>query len=103
VAAQGERGVDVKVDMPVIKEAIGGNVNVDTASGMESKIAFEGAVPVAFAFQAVQLVFDDSGQFLTTQQLEAGDAAARAFPPAAGGARRPVFLETRGAFVRVEP
>jgi hypothetical protein len=96
VAAQGERGVDVKVDVPVIKEAIGGNVNVDTASGMESKIAFEGAVPVAFAFQAVQLVFDDSGEFLTTEQLAAGDAAARALP-----SRRPVFLETRGAFARV--
>jgi hypothetical protein len=36
---------------------------------MESKVAFEGAVPVAFAFQAVQLVFDDSGEFLTTEQL----------------------------------
>ena len=47
---------------------------------MESKIAFEGAVPVAFAFQAVQLVFDDSGEFLTTEQLPAGDAAARALP-----------------------
>jgi hypothetical protein len=103
VTAQGENGATVKVDVPIIKQAVGGSVSVDTASGMESKIAFEGAVPVAFAFQAVQLVFDDSGQFLTTQQLEAGDAAARAFPPAAGGARRPVFLETRGAFVRVAP
>jgi hypothetical protein len=100
VAAQGERGVEVKVDVPVIKEAIGGNVNVDTASGMESKIAFEGAVPVAFAFQAVQLVFDDSGEFLTTEQLPAGDAAARALPPARAS-RGPVFLETRGAFARV--
>src|SRR4029079_15228437 len=49
VAAQGERGVEVKVDVPIIKGAVGGNVNVDTASGMESKFAFEGAVPVAFA------------------------------------------------------
>ena len=100
VAAQGENGAEVKVDVPVIQQAVGGTVNVDTASGMDSKVAFEGKVPVAFAFQAVQLVFDDSGQFLTTQQLGAGEAAARAFPPA-GGARRPVFLEARGAFVRV--
>ena len=48
-------------------------------------MAFEGPVPVAFAFQAVQLVFDDSGEFLTTQQLPAGDAAARALKPAALG------------------
>ena len=103
VAAQGENGVGIKVDVPVIQQAVGGTVKVDTASGTESNVAFEGTVPVAFAFQAVQLVFDDSGQFLTTQQLAAGEAAARAFPPAPGGGRRPVFLETRGAFVRVEP
>jgi hypothetical protein len=60
---------------------------------------------VAFAFQAVQLVFDDSGEFLTTQQLPAGDAAARALPsPRAAhptGGRGPVFLEAPGAFVRL--
>ena len=54
--------------------------------------------------QAVQLVFDDSGEFLTTQQLAPGDAAARALPPIAGRhpdrARAPCF-EPRGAFVRV--
>ena len=63
-------------------------------------------MPVAFAFQAVQLVFDDSGEFLTTQQLAAGEAAARSLPtgPAARkSGRGPVFLETRGAFVRVAP
>ena len=76
VAAQGETGATVKVD-----------------------------VPVAFAFQAVQLVFDDSGEFLTTQQFPAGDAVARALPVSPRAAGRstpgPVFLETRGAFVRV--
>jgi hypothetical protein len=102
VSAQGENGVAVHVDVPVIQQAVGGSVNVDTAAGLESNVAFEGAVPIAFAFQAVQLVFDDSGQFLTTQQLGAGDVAARALPSAAA-ARRPKFLEARGAFVRVAP
>ena len=100
VAAQGERGADVKVDVPIIQQAVGGSLKVDTAGARESSVAFEGAVPVAFAFQAVQLVFDDSGEFLTTEQLPAGEAAARALPPV-HGARRPVFLETRGAFARV--
>jgi hypothetical protein len=47
-------------------------------------------------------VFDASGEFLTTQQLAPGEAAARALkPPSHGGNRKgPVFLETRGAFVR---
>jgi hypothetical protein len=68
-------------------------------------VAFEGQTPVAFAFQAVQLVFDESGEFLTTMQLVAGDAAARGLERAAGrGADRvPVFLTAQGAFVRVAP
>ena len=62
-------------------------------------------VPVAFAFQAVQLVFDDTGEFLTTQQLPAGEAAARSLPSTRAAhrpaGRGPVFLEARGAFVRL--
>src|SRR5688572_14951530 len=105
VSAQGDSGAAVKVDVPIIRQAVGGNLTVDTAGEQQSRVVFEGAVPVAFAFQAVQLVFDDSGEFLTTQQLAAGDAAARTLsspramhPP---GGRGPVFLEARGAFVRV--
>ncbi len=105
VKAQGESGAAVTVDVPIIQQAVGGNLKVDGAGTQESHVAFEGAVPVAFAFQAVQLVFDDSGEFLTTQQLAPGEAAARALPPAAGPThgrpRGPVFLEPRGAFVRV--
>ena len=105
VSAQGDSGAAVKVDVPVIQQIVGGNLAVDTAGARESRVAFEGAAPVAFAFQAVQLVFDDSGEFLTTQQLPAGDAAARALPASRAahptGGRRPVFLEARGAFVRV--
>jgi hypothetical protein len=105
VTAQGEAGATVTVDVPVIQQAVGGNLKVDAASTRESRVAFEGTVPVAFAFQAVQLVFDDSGEFLTTQQLPSGDAAARSLPSASGTlpnrTRGPVFLETRGAFVRL--
>lgn len=105
VSGQGENGAAVTVDVPVIQQAVGANVKVETTGTVESHVAFEGAVPVAFAFQAVQLVFDDSGEFLTTQQLHAGDAAARALPRTGGPdhtrTRGPVFLEAHGAFVRV--
>ena len=105
VSAQGDSGATVKVDVPLIRQVVGGNLNVDTSGAQESRIAFEGAVPVAFAFQAVQLVFDDSGQFLTTQQLPAGEAAARTLSAPRAmyrpGDRGPIFLEARGAFVRV--
>ena len=104
VAAQGDGGATAKVDVPVIQQAVGGNIKVETAAGRDSHVAFDGAVPVAFAFQAVQLVFDDSGEFLTTQQLPAGDAAARTLPVARSSGqdgRGPVFLAAPGAFVRV--
>lgn len=105
VSAQGDGGSTVKVDVPIIQQAVGGKLSVETSGTQESRVAFEGAVPVAFAFQAVQLVFDDSGEFLTTQQLAAGDAAARELKSprekARPGKRGPVFLEARGAFVRV--
>lgn len=102
VTAQGEGGTAVAVDVPVVRQAVGANLKVDAGGTKDSRLAFEGPVPVAFAFQAVQLVFDESGEFLTTQQLPAGDAAARALKPPArvGPSRGPVFLETRGAFVR---
>jgi hypothetical protein len=102
VTAQGEGGTTVGVDVPVIQQAVGANLKVETANTQESTLAVEGPVAVAFAFQAVQLVFDESGEFLTTQQIPAGEAAARALQPAAKvrSDRRPVFLETRGAFVR---
>jgi len=102
VTAQGEGGTAIAVDVPVVRQAVGANLKVDAASSRESRVAFEGPVPVAFAFQAVQLVFDDSGEFLTTQQLPSGEAAARSLSPPARlqPDRGPVFLETRGAFVR---
>jgi hypothetical protein len=106
VDAQGEKNTSVGVDVPVIQQAVGGNVKVEVGGTSSSRVVFEGAFPVAFAFQAVELVFDDSGEFLTTQQLEAGEAAARALPRAPSrpaGERGPVFLQTRGAFVRVSP
>jgi hypothetical protein len=102
VNAQAEAGQSVAVDVPVIQQAVGGNLKVEKTGNVESRIQFEGTVPVAFGLQAVQLVFDDTGEFLTTEQLAAGEAAARA---ATGGTREaprgPVYLETRGAFVRV--
>ena len=102
VSAQAEGGTTVAVDVPVVQQAVGANVKVDAATSSDSRVTFEGQVPVAFAFQAVQLVFDESGEFLTTQQLPAGEAAARSLsqPARLQPNRGPVFLETRGAFVR---
>jgi hypothetical protein len=106
VDAQGSGGQTVALDVPVLQQVVGGTVKLERASTSASRVAFEGPVPIAFAFQAVQLVFDDSGEFLTTMQLPAGDAAARAIERTAArgpGERTPTFLQAPGAFVRVAP
>ena len=99
VAAQSDTGQNVALDVPVIQQAVGGSLKVTSNGSITASIAFEGPVAIPFAFQAVQLVFDESGQFLTTEQLPAGDAAARALRPA--GDASPAFLQAHGAFVRM--
>ena len=102
VTAQGEGGMTVGVDVPVLKGAVGGSVKTESGGTLETSVKFEGETPVGFALQAVQLVFDDDSQLLTTTQLAPGSAAARSLPAALpAGARGPVYLQPRGAFVRV--
>ncbi len=102
VVARADKGQTIQLDVPVLQQAVGGNLKVGIENGITSAVGFEGAVPIPFAFQAVQLVFDDSGEFLTTEQLPAGDAAARALRSETnthGGNR--VFLKGAGAFMRM--
>ena len=99
VAAQSESGQNVALDVPVIQQAVGGSLKVTNEGTVSAIIAFEGPVAIPFAFQAVKLVFDESAQFLTTDQLPAGEAAARAVRKADAG--RPAFLQAQGAFVRM--
>lgn len=105
VSAQSETGQSIGVDVPVIQGAVGGNVQVTTGGTLASAVAFEGAVPIVFGLQAVQLVFDETGQFLTTQQLDPGVAAAGPQPGGGGAAAAPTralrFLQPRGALVRI--
>ena len=100
VTGHAEAGVTVQLDVPVIQQAVGANVKVGSEGTSGVGVAFEGPVPIPFAFQAVQLMFDASGEFLTTEALAAGEAAARAVAAHVPGDRR--FLDTRGAFVRLE-
>jgi hypothetical protein len=99
VKAQDGRGMKVDLDVPVIKQAVGGNVNVVAGAGLNGSVVFEGTVPVVFGVQAVQLVFSEDGRFMTTEQLRPGDAAVRGLTGDTEEAR-PKFLEVPGAFAR---
>jgi hypothetical protein len=103
VKTQNKSGDDVGVNVPVIANAVGGTVAVKPENPFSSKTSYEGPIPLVFGLQAVQLVFDDTMQFLSTEQLVAGDAAARSLTGSdqPGLPKAPQFLETPGAMVRV--
>ena len=105
-APRATSGAAVKVDVPIIQQAVGGQSQGGYAghAGIASGVRGRGSRRVRVSGRAARLrrlrrVPDDAA-------ASAGDAAARALPSAAGassaaGARGPVFLEARGAFVRV--
>ena len=84
--AKGSSGVEVKVDVPVIQQAVGGNVTVEKADEAVTKVAYKGKVPLAFGFQAVQLFFQD-GNFTAFKPAQ---NVAMAFTAAAGSSEEGV-------------
>jgi hypothetical protein len=88
----------LSVDVPVLQEAVGGNVTVSSQGGSSSKIAYEGKIPLVFGFQAVRLYYKD-GRYTSFKVLEPEDAAMRELGsvPSDGADR----LMTDGLFVRL--
>ena len=84
-----ERGVAIDVDVPTIKGVVGGELGVDRSGNRSSKIAFEGKIPLIFAFQAVQLIYTD-GRFESWKTVAAGTMARR-------GVRKPTGSAGRGS------
>jgi len=62
-------GVGVKVNVPVIQGAVGGNVTVGASGAADSKVTYEGKIPLVFGFQAVRLFFD-GGKFTSLVPAE---------------------------------
>jgi hypothetical protein len=68
--AQSKKGTAVAVKLPVIQEIVGGNVEVKSEGGATTKLAYEGKIPLAFGFQALQIFFD-KGEYTTFRPAEA--------------------------------
>ena len=102
VAAQGEAGTSVQLDVPVIQQAVGGNVKVGTrrSDGVQRHVRRHRS-RFRSRFRPCSSCSTTSGEFLTTEQLPAGDAAARALGRETTGATSRVFLGANGAFVRM--
>ena len=86
VSAKDSSNRSIDIDLPVISNAIGGNIRVGHEAAGSSVVSFEGAIPLVFGFQAVQLIFD-RGQYRTMKLVDAGGVVAE------GTAAAPRMLE----------
>lgn len=57
VDAKGQDGAGLELEVPVIKEIVGGSVDVTGSTDISSLVTYEGAAPLAFAFQAMGLCY----------------------------------------------
>jgi len=80
-----ERGAAIDVDVPTIKGVVGGELGVEGKGTRGSKIAFEGKIPLVFAFQAIQLVYTN-GRFESWKTVAAGTLARRSVRKPGGAA-----------------
>jgi hypothetical protein len=55
---QSSKGGDLGIQVPVIQNVVSPTVKVTGQGGNSSAITFEGATPLVFGFQAVQLFYD---------------------------------------------
>lgn len=85
VTAKGSGNTGLGLDIPVIQNAVGGNLKVTSASSDNSVVTYQGSVPLVFGFQAVQLVFDN-GRYRSMKLIDAGSRVAESVAIAAGSA-----------------
>jgi hypothetical protein len=102
VSAQGESGLNVGVDVPVIQGIASGKLKVESKKADNSEIAFEGATPITFAAQGVRLFFDDRGHYTAFDPFKAGQGAIRGEGDSGRDTSgfEPEMLAIEGGFVR---
>jgi hypothetical protein len=92
-------GTSVGVDIPVVKEMVGGAVQIKSEGTSDSKVTYEGQMPLVFGFQAARMEFE-RGTFKGLKQTKPEEAAVRG---AAAPEVEPEFelLTTEGSFVKL--
>jgi hypothetical protein len=59
VEGKGKNSTEAKVDVPVIKEIVGGNIEIKSNNEADSSVTFAGNIPLVFGFKAVRLFYED--------------------------------------------
>lgn len=98
-------GQNIKIDVPVIQQIVGGSVNVERSSSSETKISFEGAHSLVFGVKAMQMVYENGKFKLLKQAKPDSGALEKATSGETGEESEPQLLETAGPFIaiRTEP
>ncbi len=71
VEAKRKDQTSVTVDIPEIKQLVGGNVAVSGDSDLATSVTFTGGVPLVFGFQAIRLIYEN-GRYTAFKNLPAG-------------------------------
>jgi len=74
VAATAKDKNSLSIDMPVIKEVVGGNVKIESSDDNSSKVTFSGNTPLVFGFKAVKLSYE-KGIYTAFKPLPEGGGA----------------------------
>jgi hypothetical protein len=109
VEGQKDRKAGVQVNVPAIKDIVGGSVQVAAKGQSKSKLAFDGGRRLVFGLQAVRLTYEGT-RFVAYQSLPPGSAAKRAVKGAKAARRggpakvgkEAEYLSEAGAFVNIE-
>jgi hypothetical protein len=94
-------GTAVGVNVPIIKAAVGGSVEIRAGGANNSKITYSSKKPLVFGFQAARLEFEQ-GALFGLEQINPDDVVLRKRrPEKLAGAAEPAFesLKSAGPFV----
>jgi hypothetical protein len=76
VQATNDKGADVKVDVPALKQLLSANVGVKTSGASQNVITFQGQTPITFGFKAFAIGFADGRWTLAGTKPSGGMAFA---------------------------
>lgn len=97
VEARQESGVPVTISVPDIQQMVGASITVSADDTTRSKIAYQGAQPLVFGFQAARL-FYEQGRYTAFKPMPPGTGALEARRDEA----RADYLVTESPFVRLD-
>ena len=68
-----EKGTDLKVDVPVVQQLVGGGITVSGSSGRANELTFHGSVPLTIAAKVAQLKVDERGFWINEEPVSEGE------------------------------